>query len=68
MLLANVSLEHQALSGLSANWFGRVSDAEACLWALSVLWAFLPVGSDVRVMVRAICEDGVLFGRFAHWF
>ena len=67
MLLANFSFEHEVLFGLSASWFRRVSDVEACLWAECPL-GISAVGSDVRLMLRVVCEDGLLFGHFAHWF
>ena len=61
VLPANFSFEREVLLGLSANWFRRVSDVEACLWALRVLWAFLPL-----VLTCFWCW-GPLWGRVALW-
>ena len=67
VLLANFSFEHEVLFGLSASWFRRVSDVEACLWAECPL-GISAIGSDVHLTLRVVCEDGLLFGHFAHWF
>ena len=32
------------------------------------IWAFLPVGSDLYLMLRIICEHWLLFGHFCQWF
>ena len=41
----------------SPRWLPAVEDH---LWALIAIWAFLPIGSDVSLLLKTICEHEVL--------
>ena len=43
-------------------------DVEDRLWTLTAIWAFLPIGSDVCLPLRTVCEHEVLLGILANWF
>ena len=51
----------KVLFGQFASSFWCLYVIEDHLWSLSVIWAFLPVGSDVRLTSRTICI-GKMFG------
>ena len=59
---------YEVLFGHFASWFWHVSDVEDCLWALTAIWAFLPIGSDVCLPLRTVCEHEVLWGILCNWF
>ena len=53
---------YEVLFGHFASWFWHVSDVDDCLWALTAIWAFLPINSDVCPPLKTVCEHEVLFG------
>ena len=55
-------LGHEVLLGHFASWFWHMSDVEDHLWALTAIWTFLPIDSDVCLPLGTVCEHEVLFG------
>ena len=45
----------EVLFGPYAKWFWYVSDVEDCLWTLIGIWAFLPIDSDIWLLLTNIC-------------
>ena len=55
-------LGYEVLFEYFAYWLWCVFVVEDCFWALTAIWAFLPINSDVCPPLKTVCEHEVLFG------